>query len=194
MTCRFVDDRCIFCNQTTPHCVAHGKCGICGDCGVCGLQISHSASPAKLANPVGLPGRDATGMGAGSSVEPAPFNSTYHAQGAVIPTVVHATQAASRESGRHSEHSDLDGAQKRNGCVAKTDMPRTEAAAPADESRASAEFSLEHLAHVTDEGQTGWNQQQLNNIARTMQRIAAEGEYRGTLTESLIATVEEVMA
>jgi hypothetical protein len=32
---------------------------------------------------------------------------------------------------------------------------------------------LESLAKVTDEGQTGWNQQQINDIARTMQRIAA---------------------
>jgi len=62
---------------------------------------------------------------------------TYHTSRGGNSDGLHVTQAASRESDRHSAISELDAAQKRNGCVAKTDMPRNDAVT-ADESSASA--------------------------------------------------------
>lgn len=98
---------------------------------------------------LGLCGRSlpesATGNGGqehSTSLVPAPedlISTTYHTSRGGNSDGLHVTQAASRESDRHSASFGLDGTQKRNGCVAKTDMPRNDAVT-ADESSASAEI------------------------------------------------------
>lgn len=55
-------------------------------------------------------------------------------------------------------------------------------------------LTLEEMAGWQDEGETGWNRQQLNDIARKMNRIAAEGVYRGTVTDEIFGAVERAEA
>jgi hypothetical protein len=73
---------------------------------------------------------------------------TYHTSRGGNSDGLHVTQAASRESDRHSASFGLDETQKRNGCVAKTDMPRNDAVT-AGESSASAGIhsSLDHFTN-----------------------------------------------
>ena len=56
--------------------------------------------------------------------------------------------------------------------------------------------TADHLSQAIaqDEGEKGWNQQQINDIARKMNRIAAEGVYRGTVTDEIFGAVERAEA
>jgi hypothetical protein len=70
---------------------------------------------------------------------------TYHTSRGGNSNGLHVAQGAAPESDRHSAISELDGAQKRNGCVAQMDMPRNDAP-PADESSASAATQVSDVA------------------------------------------------
>lgn len=52
---------------------------------------------------------------------------TYHTSRGGNSNGLHVAQGSAPESDRHSAISEMDGAQKRNGCVAQVDMPRNDA-------------------------------------------------------------------
>ena len=88
---------------------------------------------------------------------------TYHTSRGGNSNGLHVAQGAAPESDRHSAISELDGAQKRNGCVAQMDMPRNDAAT-ADESSTSAE-----ILDVADQGRD--TDQAEDNNERIFQRV-----------------------
>jgi hypothetical protein len=70
---------------------------------------------------------------------------TYHTSRGGNSNGLHVAQGSAPESDRHSASSELDGAQKRNGCVAQMDMPRNEAVTAGESSSSAASSTPVYL-------------------------------------------------
>ena len=208
-------DDCLRCEELTLHCKEHSRCLQCQGCSECSpvLDVASPQSLNRVSEITGDPGvshrADAPGSFdfAGERAE-ATRDPHEHANMGTPTKSIGQTTMGARQSDSRDAHSSTE-AEVCDSRIGSADATATTSPAEHIASRSSGSLAGEgaapplgsapvlttadHLSQAIaqDEGEKGWNQQQINDIARKMNRMAAGGF---NSLEILVSGVEEVLA